>query len=172
MGILIVFSILQANGHQSPWEQLDSEESLFDDPSPSLLKYGGRVEFIVRVTDSLELQLQSPQQCPSTRFGRKFGSASFVKLTFSREALEKLRKQSGGLLSYAQQPIIAAGRVFRAYSTRDSNVFYVQTNEVSSDTKKMRQWLLKDPFPYALSFLDFVKWHNPLEYNQNQVILI
>lgn len=124
---------------------------------------------MVKVTDSLELQQQSPQQCPSTRFGRRFGSASFVKLTFSREALEKLKKQPGGLLGYAQRPIIAAGRVFRAYSTKDSNVIYVQTNEISADTEKMRQWLLKDPLPYALSFLDFIKWHNPLEYNQNQV---
>lgn len=168
-GSRLHFVSSKADRHQSPWEHLDSEESLFDDPSPSLLKYGGRVEFIVRVTDSLELQQQSPQQCPSTRFGRKFGSASFIKLTFSKEALEKLKKQPDGLLSYVQQPIIATGRVFRAYSTRDSNVFYVQTNEVSADTEKMRQWLLKDPFPYALSFLDFIRWHNPLEFNQNQV---
>jgi RNA-dependent RNA polymerase len=170
--MLVVLLILHTNRHQSPWEHLDSEESLSDEPSPSPLKYGGRVEFVVRVTDSLELQQQSPQQCPSTRFGRKFGSASFVKLTFSKEALEKLRKQPEGLLGYAQRPIIAAGRVFRAYSTRGSNIHYVQTNEVSADTKKMRQWLLKDPFPYALSFLDFIKWHNPLECNQNQVIVI
>lgn len=85
--------------------------------------------------------------------------------------MEKLRKQPGGLLSYAQRPIITAGRVFRAYFSRDSNVFYVETNEISPDTEKMRQWLMKDPFPYAFSFLDFIKWHNPLEYNQNQVIL-
>jgi RNA-dependent RNA polymerase len=142
---------------------------LLDDPCPSLLKYGGRVEFIIRVTDSLELQQQPPQQCPSTRFGRRFGSASFLKLAFSKEALEKLRKQPEGVLNFVLQPIITAGRVFRAYSTRDSNVFYVQTNEVSADTEKMRQWLLKDPFPYALSFLDFVRWHNPLEHNQSQV---
>ena len=130
------------------------------------------MEFVIRVTDSLELQQQTPQQCPSSRFGRKFGSASFVKLTFSREALERLRKQSGGLLGYAQRPIVAAGRVFRAYSTKDSNICYVQTNEVSVDTKKTKQWLLKDPFHCALSFLNFVKWHNPLEYNQNQVVFI
>ena len=130
------------------------------------------MEFVVRVTDSLGLQQQSPQQCPSTRFGRRFGSASFVKLTFSREALEKLRRQQGGLLSYAQRPIVTVGRVFRAYSSRDSNIFYVQTNEVAADTEKMRQCILKDPSPSPLSFLDFIKWHNPLEYNQNQVIFI
>lgn len=130
------------------------------------------MEFIVRVTESLGLQQQSPQQCPSTRFGRRFSSASFLKLTFSKEALEKLRKQPNGLLNYVQRPIIIAGRVFRAYSTRDLNVFYVQTNEVSSDTKKLRQWLLNDFFPCTLSFLDFINWHNPLEYNQNQVTLV
>ncbi|KAF9652372.1 hypothetical protein BDM02DRAFT_3183762 [Thelephora ganbajun] len=155
---------------QSPWEHLDSEESLPDDPSASLLKYGGRVEFIIKVTESLDLQQQSPQQCPSTRFGRRFGSGSFVKLTFSREALERLRKQPDGLLNYVQRPIIVAGKVFRAYSTRDSNVFYVQTNEASPDTEKMRQWLLKDLFSPALSFLDFIRWHNPLEHNQNQSV--
>ena len=160
-------SNLLADGHKSPWEHLDSEESLPDDDSANLLKYGGRVEFIVKVTDSLDLQQQSPQQCPSTRFGRRFGSTSFVKLTFSKEALEKLRRQPDGLLNYIQQPIIIAGRVFRAYSTRDSNVFYVQTNEVSPD--RMRQCLLKDPFPQAFSFLDFIRWHNPLEHNQDQV---
>jgi len=168
----MVLHILQANRYKSPWEHLDSEESLLNDPSAALLKYGGRVEFVVKVTESLDLQQQQPQQCPSTRFGRRFGSCSFVKLTFSKEALEKLKKQPDGLLNYAQRPIIIAGRVFRAYSTRDSNVFYVQTNEVSPDTERMRQWLLKDPFPQALSFPDFIRWHNPLEYNQNQVTFI
>ena len=140
-----------------------------NDASANLLKYGGRVEFVVKVTDSLDLQQQSPQQCPSTRFGRRFGSGSFVKLTFSKEAWEKLKKQPDGLLNYVQRPIIIAGKVFRAYSTRDSNIFYVQTNEVSSDTERMRQWLSKDPFSQAPSFLDFIRWHNPLEHNQAQV---
>ena len=140
-----------------------------DGNSASPLTFGGRVEFVIKVTESLDLQQQQPQQCPSTRFGRRFGSGSFVKLTFSKEALEKLKKQPDGLLGYAQRPIIIAGGVFRAYSTRDSNVFYVQTNEISPDTERMRQWLLKDSFPQAFSFLDFIKWHNPLEHNKNQV---
>ena len=140
-----------------------------DDHSTDLLKYGGRVEFIVKVTESLELQQQPPQQCPSTKFGRRFGSGSFVKLTFSKESLEKLRKRPDGLLNYVQRPIIIAGRVFRAYSTRDSNVFYTQTNEVSADTERASWWLSKDPFSQSFSFLDFIRWHNPLEHNQNQV---
>ena len=125
------------------------------------------MEFVVKVLESLDLQQQPPQQCPSTRFGRRFGSGSFVKLTFSREALEKLKRN--GLLSFVQRPIIIFGKVFRAYSTRDSNVFYVQTNEVASDSERLRQWLSKDPFSQVLSFLDFIRWHNPLEHNQNQV---
>lgn len=141
---------------------------MLNDPSASLLKYGGRVEFVVKVTESLDLQQQSPQQCPSTRFGRRFGSGSFIKLVLSKEAVEKLRRQPDGLLNYAQQPIIIAGKVFRAYSTRDFNVFYVQTNEVSPDTERMGGLLLRESFPQVLSFLDFIKWHNPLEYNQNQ----
>ena len=139
-----------------------------DGCSANLLEYGGRVEFVVRVTESLDLQQQLPQQCPSTRFGRRFTSGSFVKLTFSKEALEKLKKQPDGLLNYVQQPIIIAGGVFRAYSTRASNVFYVQTNEVSVDNERMRH-LLPSPSSKTLSFLDFIRWHNPLEYNQNQV---
>ena len=142
---------------------------MHDDPSAGLQEYGGRVEFIVKVTESLELQQQQPQQCPSTRFGRRFGSGSFVKLTFSGGSLEKLRKRPDGLLNYVQRPIIIAGRVFRAYSTRDSNVFYVQTNEVSSDTERASWWLSRAPFSQSLSFLDFIRWHNPLEHNQNQV---
>jgi hypothetical protein len=125
------------------------------------------VEFVVKVLESLDLQQQPPQQCPSTRFGRRFGSGSFVKLTFSKEALEKLKR--GGLLSYVQRPIVISGKVFRAYSTRDSNVFYVQTDEAASDSGRLRQWLPKDPFSQVLPFLDFVGWHNPLEHNQNQV---
>ena len=144
---------------------------MLDDDSSHPLKFGGCVEFVVKVTESLDLQQQTPQQCPSTRFGRRFGSSSFVKLMFTKEALDKLKKQPGGLLNYVQQPIIIAGGVFRAYSTRDSNVFYIQTNEASPDTERMRQWLLRDPFPYALSFLEFIRWHNPLEHNQNQVLI-
>ena len=163
-----IFCISWADDRKSPWERLDSEESLRDDPSAGPPGYGGRVEFTVKVTESLELQQQQPQQCPSTRFGRRFGSGSFVKLTFSKESLEKLRKQPDGLLNYVQRPIIIAGRVFRAYSTRDSNVFYVQTNEVSSDTERANWWLSKNP-SQSFSFLDFIRWHNPLEHNQNQV---
>lgn len=125
------------------------------------------MEFVVKVLESLELQQQSPQQCPSTRFGRRFGSGSFVKLAFSREALEKLKRD--GLLSFLLRPIVISGKVFRAYSTRDSNVFYVQTNEAASDSERLRQWLPKDPFSQVLPFLDFIRWHNPLEHNQNQV---
>lgn len=166
---MATFCIPWADGCKSPWERLDSEESLRDDPSAGLVKYGGRVEFIVKVTESLELQQQQPQQCPSTRFGRRFGSASFVKLVFSKESLEKLRKRPDGLLNYVQRPIIIAGRVFRAYSTRDLSVFYVQTNEATSDTGGASWWLSKDPFSQSFSFLDFIRWHNPLEHNQNQV---
>ena len=140
-----------------------------DDHFTSLRKFGGRVEFVVKVTESLDLQQQQPQQCPSTRFGRRFGSGSFVKLTFSKEAQERLKKQPDGLLNYVQRPIIIAGRVFRAYYTRDSNVFYVQTNEVSPDTGRMGLWLLKTPFSQPFPFLEFIRWHNPLEYNQSQV---
>ena len=138
----------------------------------SPLEYGGRVEFIVKVTESLGLQQQPPQQCPSTRFGRRFGSGSFLKLAFSKESLERLKRQPDGLLDYARRPIVITGRVFRAYSTRDSNVFYVQTNEISSDSERIRRLFSKDPLPQALSFLDFIRWHNPLEHNQNQVTFI
>jgi hypothetical protein len=51
---------LWANGHKSPWEHLDSEESLPDGNSFSPLKFGGHVEFVVRVTESLDLQQQHP----------------------------------------------------------------------------------------------------------------
>lgn len=162
------YTIRWTDGLKSPWRYLDFEESSPHDDPASLLKFGGRVEFVVKVMESLDLQQQPPQQCPSTRFGRRFGSSSFVKLTFSREALEKLKGQ-GSLLSYVQRPIIISGKVFRAYSTRDLNVFYVQTNEAVSDSERLREWLPKDPFSRVLPFLDFIKWHNPLEHNQNQV---
>lgn len=135
--------------------------------------YGGLVEFVAKVqidsnTKEIKIVLLAPQRCPSTRFSRRFGSKRFFRLRISRNLISS--PQGKLIASLIRRPFVVMGKVFRAFTAKDSSVFFVQTFEeehyglVKPRTGKPKA---SDPMP----FLDFIRWHNPLEDNHDQVMI-
>ena len=76
-----------------------------------------------------------------------------------------LNKHTKKLSEYLHRPLILCGSVFRAFFSKESNVFYVKTNE-GTDGKS----ILSNVFvPNIMSFWEFINWHNPIELNSKQV---
>jgi RNA-dependent RNA polymerase len=71
-------------------------------------------------------------------------------------------------MAFVQRPFVIMNHVFRAFTAKDSNVFFVETfeEEVSGHVySRPGRPKPSDPLP----FLEFIDWHNPLDCNNNQV---
>ena len=165
---------------QSPWQEFDREEEAlgkspygglgFDENKEPLGWHGGRVLFHAKLRnisrDSKDLQykltLEPAELSSSHSFARRFGSKHFLRVKLTKGVLNKNSKQ---LLDYLQRPLLLCGSVFRAFLAKESNAFYVKTNE-RTDGKSI---LSNAPVPGVMSFLEFIDWHNPIELNSEQV---
>jgi RNA-dependent RNA polymerase len=74
-----------------------------------------------------------------------------------------LHANSSGLTQFFQKPFVLWGRVFRTFYAKDETVFLFKTNEIFDATH-----IRPGHYP-GLSLLQFLEWHNPLEYNHSQV---
>jgi RNA-dependent RNA polymerase len=158
---------------QSPWEQMDIEDTaLAKDEFAGLGHsadypdwYGGKIEFRGKLHrddefDSYRITLERCTLGPSCRFSRRFGSKNFLRIKIPSRILHS---SHNGLIHYFQKPFIVWGRVFRAFYAKDDTVFLFRTNEIF-DAPEIR------PGHYpGFSLLQFIQWHNPLEFNHNQV---
>ncbi|KAJ4498650.1 RNA dependent RNA polymerase-domain-containing protein [Lentinula lateritia] len=167
---------LFANEHRAkfPYDELDlEEESLKRDPYSALGFvqnsdwFGGKVVFRAK----LKIQVENPKKPPSfkielekaelgasSRFSRRFGSKSFIRIKIPKN----LTRYSKELMHFFRRPFIIAGRVFRAFLEKEKNVFFFMTNENSDPG------LVLDTVSQKLSIDDFLNWHNPIELNKNQ----
>lgn len=168
---------------KSPWEEFDREEGAlqkgpygglgFDENKEPLGWHGGQVLFHAKLHDmardrkscttpQYKLTLEPAELSTSHSFARRFGSKHFLRLKLTKAVLNKNSKQ---LMDYIRRPLILCGSVFRAFFAKESNVFYVKTNE-GTDGKSI---LPDAPVPGVMSFLEFINWHNPMELNSKQV---
>jgi RNA-dependent RNA polymerase len=166
---------------QFPWKELDrEEEALAEDPCSGLGFnkkgeridwHGGQVVFTGRLQDKsckkyktppiYKIVLEQPRLGPSTMFSRRFGSKHFFRVKMPNS----LNKNPDKLTQFFQRPLFLCGFVFRAFYAKESNVFYVKTNEVTDGSRI----LPGETIPGLMSFLDFLDWHNPMKLNSNQV---
>ncbi|KAJ3896058.1 RNA dependent RNA polymerase-domain-containing protein [Lentinula edodes] len=157
-----------------PYDELDlEEESLNRDPYSALGFvqnsdwFGGKVVFRAK----LKMQVDNPKKPPSfkvelekaelgasSRFSRRFGSKSFIRIKIPKN----LTRYSKELMHFFRRPFIIAGRVFRAFLEKEKNVFCFMTNE-NPDLG-----LVLDTVSQNLSIDDFLNWHNPIVLNENQ----
>ncbi|KAL0949476.1 hypothetical protein HGRIS_009529 [Hohenbuehelia grisea] len=165
---------------KSPWEALDEEEAaLRKDPYAGLgfrqpNYHGGKVHFEGKLKNRAVTAKDAPRYAvgleraelgPSCRFSRRFGSTRFLKIKIPDR---ELSRPDDELFEYFLHPFVLGSGVFRAYYAKDDNVFLVKTNE-TYDHQRAR--VNQHPSTqHDLSFLDFLKWHNPLEHNQNQTM--
>lgn len=113
------------------------------------------------------MTLEPAELGPSNMFARRFGSKHFFRLKLTKSALNTASKNSQPLLDYLRRPLILCGNVFRAFYTKETNAFYVKTNEVVQGD----QILEGETIPGAMSFLDFLAFHNLITLNNKQVML-
>ncbi|KAJ7590902.1 RNA dependent RNA polymerase-domain-containing protein [Mycena floridula] len=164
---------------KSPWVQLDKEENAlrkeggglaslgFDPDDPHF--FGGKVVFrasLTRLEDGkFAVKLKQAERGPSSRFTRRFGSLSFLRISLSR----KLQKEDGKsvVLPLLQRPFILLGQVFRAFFADGQTVFFFRTNEKVDATGR----LTTQRVPERLSLFEFLNWHNPLEHNSKQLVV-
>jgi RNA-dependent RNA polymerase len=128
-----------------PWEEFDREEEAlrkspygglgFDENKEFLGWHGGQVLFhgkghnlSVRksCTPEYKLTLEPAELSSSHSFGRRFGSKHFLRMKLTKNVVNKHSKR---LLEYLHKPLILCGSVFQAFFAKESNVFYVKTNE-------------------------------------------
>ena len=134
--------------------------------------HGGQVLFHAKLhnlardrkscTPQYKLTLEPAELSSSHSFARRFGSKHFLRMKLTKGVVNKHSKK---LLDYIRRPLILCGSVFRAFFAKESNVFYVKTNE-GTDGKSI---LSNVSVPNVMSFLEFINWHNPIELNSKQV---
>ena len=166
---------------KSPWEEFDREEEAlqkspygglgFDENKEPLGWHGGQVLFHAKLDDmnrkrkssspQYKLTLEPAELSSSHSFARRFGSKHFLRMKLTKLVLNKNSKH---LLDYVRRPLILCGSVFRAFFAKESNVFYVKTNEGTNG----ETILSNVSIPGVMSFLEFINWHNPIELNSKQ----
>lgn len=149
--------------------------------------YGGKVHFTATLRQLEErrfhqnlcpyyLRLERAEIGTSTRFSRRFGSNSIIRVKIPKIVLYATRigqedtQSEQELMQFFTRPFIILGRVYRAFYGKENTVFLIQTNErivydpvatVSIQPATTRS----HKFPWA--FLDFLKWYNPWHLGKN-----
>ncbi|KAF8582337.1 hypothetical protein K439DRAFT_1618397 [Ramaria rubella] len=170
------------SAQKAPWAELDREEDALNADTMAGLGfnhsqgagwYGGRVQFIARLKERekgngkthflpYEVSLLKPELGPSNRFARRFGSRRFIRVRIPKN----ITGTGNQLIEYFKKPFLLNHRVFRAFSAKDNNVFLVESDEGPRESSKAKISRSVPP----LTFLDFVKHHNPLELNNKQAM--
>lgn len=137
--------------------------------------YGGKILFHGKLQDvskkgeklpRFKLTLEPAELYTSNMFARRFGSKQFFRLKLTKLVMNT--KHTDALMNYLCRPLILCGSVFRAFYAKESNVFYVKTNECTNGEKILPNELVAGVMP----FLEFLEWHNPMECNNKQVMFI
>ncbi|KAH9916727.1 RNA dependent RNA polymerase-domain-containing protein [Epithele typhae] len=165
------------------WAELDREELLLKDteshPSVGGVHsddgYGGKVNFLAKVTKipqscppRFRLTLERAELGPSNRFTRRFGSRHFIRVRLTKEALAH---KGPSLFDFFLRHFVIWTSVYRAFFTKEHNVFLVRTNEVPQAISKDRVVISQDTTDTRLmSFSDFIDWFNRLEENKEQTM--
>jgi len=127
--------------------------------------YGGKVQFQGKLkalegpSNEYRITLDTCSIGPSSRFTRRFGSWSFLRVKVPKKVFFAGNEN---LIAYLKRPFVIWGQIYRACYAKDQNVFFYQTNELFPTGLD----------PGRLSLLDFLDWHNPLEPNSDQVMTL
>ncbi|OSD08147.1 hypothetical protein PYCCODRAFT_1430316 [Trametes coccinea BRFM310] len=179
-----------------PWDELDREEAIlcvqplgglgcnsqehFLEKDPDW--YAGRIHFTAQLHKEkggmFRLLLDRPVLGTSNRFARRFGSRRFIRVRLHKDVM--WNTPGDELREYFKQPFVVAGAVFRAFYAKEQNVFLFRTNEnVQQEASGMVTICppssLGSPESGArqkeYSLMDFLAWHNNLEFNRDQTMV-
>ncbi|TFK39284.1 RNA dependent RNA polymerase-domain-containing protein [Crucibulum laeve] len=159
---------------KTPWQELDTEERALSEDiygglghNPNYPDwYGGKVEFRAKLAgnkdDGYKITLERCTLGASSRFTRRFGSWSFIRVKIP---LQTFHKSDNGLNVFFKKAFVIWGNVFRACYAKDQSVFLFRTNELCQAGR-----LTSNAVP-GMSLEQLVSdWHNPLAINGNQLM--
>ncbi|KAI5119272.1 hypothetical protein M0805_008053 [Coniferiporia weirii] len=178
-----VAAIKEEMGAKTPWLELDKELAArklcptaglgCNGNSPW---YGGKVHFIGKLRDTgpgkghkakFAIELERPTLGPSSRFARRFGSHSFLRVNIRRDILNN-KNLVDDMIAYFRHPFVLNGRIFRMFFAKERSVFLYLTNERLENGKLCSP--MEDSLDGQMSILKFLNWHNSLEHNPNQAV--
>lgn len=113
---------------------------------------------------AFKVVLERAELGASSRFTRRFGSASFMRVKIPKS----FNKYPTELMDFFRRPFIVSGKVFRAFLEKENNVFFYMTNEALTAHLTVGP---EQKVPGRLSFEEFLEWHNPIDLNRHQVRL-
>ena len=130
--------------------------------------WGGRIQQILRLAkappESAQryiVYVEKLENRRSHRFGRLLGSPRINQMRIDSDLMNKERDQ---LLEFLLQNFVLCGRIYRPFASKDGTLYLMQPNLNYERTT--------DPYygdQYRISFADFIRSHNPLHLNYNQV---
>ncbi|KAI0053138.1 hypothetical protein FA95DRAFT_934567 [Auriscalpium vulgare] len=159
---------------RAPWSELDKELLAFRLSPFGCLGveggvseedwYGGKAQFSMKISvadSNLRLTLDQPELGSSSRFTRRFGSDSVIRVRVGKDALGT--KHFSKLEELLLRPFVLGSRVYRFfYANKERNVFLMATNE--KYVGGSRAMVEQGPrTALRMSVFDFLSWHNPLE---------
>ncbi|KAI0646418.1 RNA dependent RNA polymerase-domain-containing protein [Trametes meyenii] len=194
-GISDEFSAVYAreNLTKLPWDELDEEEKILGrDPlggvggncAGAYSKqehdwYGGNVNFTAHLnrckhSDALRLTLERPVLGPSNRFARRFGSRRFIRVRVASELVYS--QPSGELAAFFKRPLVIGSATFRAFFAKEYSVFFFRTREELVWSEKHGPTVRSLPLTSSRarqehSLLEFLRWHNDMNFNYEQTMV-
>ncbi|KAF8897616.1 RNA dependent RNA polymerase-domain-containing protein [Infundibulicybe gibba] len=166
-------------GHTAfPWAEFDSEEEAlrndpyaglgFNDQRPPVV-CSGRIHFdgtlhedTTSSKEMFKVVLEPAELGPSNQLQRRFGSKSIFRLKAAKSALNKKSEDRD---KFYLRPLVLCNGVFRVFHHKDDNYFYFRTDEGYDGLNRR---IKAGVVPNALSFTEFLDWHNPIRENQSQ----
>ncbi|KAF7295478.1 RNA-dependent RNA polymerase [Mycena indigotica] len=127
--------------------------------------HGGQVTFHLRLrkldSGDYKIVLEKPTKGRSYRFLRILGSTGLLHLSIPNQLV---RDEPAQLRAFLSQRFILNGRVYVALPVKDATAVYLFQTDIN--------WL-REPLPYfgddqRMSLLEFMRRHNPIEYNADQ----
>ncbi|KAH8114962.1 RNA dependent RNA polymerase-domain-containing protein [Phellopilus nigrolimitatus] len=170
---------------KAPWTELDKEFAAHQDSptaglgcSGSSSWYGGKVHFIGKLKEAgkkdgkhnFTIELDRPELGPSSRFARRFGSHSFLRVNIKKDILNN-KNMADDLAAFFYRPFVINGRVYRGLLSKEHSVFLYMTNERVENRRIVSPKDDVDSPGGQMSLLRFLNWHNPLKENQNQTVV-
>ena len=129
--------------------------------------HGGQIQQLARLVESgktFKIRLEPMEKRRSHRFARYLGSRRIIQLRIPDELV---MKQLPALQSYLSQKFVLCGRIYVPLHAKDNSVYMIETNE--NYERQPGSWCGDE---YRRSFADVVSWHNPLNLNKNQVMVV
>jgi hypothetical protein len=150
---------------QDYWRELEEEERdtkgtrrlgcQKDDP-----QFGGKVQVAgtLKWDKGFKILLNALKVGVSTRFTRHFGSERWLYLNISKPG----NPSDQPITQFLKNWIVVGGYVFGYVGHKDTTAHFLRVGRASSPMQV-------DKKAWAEEIYDFYAWHNPLEYNSNQV---